>query len=487
MPSAVIYARISQDTRGEERGVARQLQDCRERAAALGFDVVGEFLDNDVSALRGKTREAYDGMIAAIVRGDARVVVCWQMGRIWRNRRQRAEAIELFATYKVRVVAAKGVDFDFSTATGRSFAAIMGEFDTLESEIKAERVTREAQERAERGELASGGRVFGWSTSTRDQIVSEEAAAIREAARRVLAGDTVSAVVRDWNTAGIPAVRGGQWTRRSLLNVLTHPRIVGRQLYLGRDVGAAKWPPLLDEETFAALRARLATNAQAPGWTNQGKYLLAGLAVCGVCGARLWSHSSRGGSGRVVVAYSCTPKAEGGCRGVSRLIGPAMALDGGRVPTGPLNGADDFVERCVVTRLQRPDILSAIPRGDPGDILAVVAEIRLCREQLDAVAAVFGENPADEIARSQFRMADAKWRDRLSAAKARQAELTRTSALGELAGADDVAGMWVGLPLARRRAVVGELAEVVIRPAGRGPRAGRFEPPYLDVRWRHHL
>src|SRR4051794_37473104 len=47
---AAIYARISQDRSGAQAGVTRQLEDTRKLAADLGWEVVEEFVDNDVSA-----------------------------------------------------------------------------------------------------------------------------------------------------------------------------------------------------------------------------------------------------------------------------------------------------------------------------------------------------------------------------------------------------------------------------------------------------
>ncbi len=44
-------------------------------------------------------------------------------------------------------------------------------------------------------------RAFGHSAD-RAHLVDDEAAAVREAARRVLAGKTLSSVVKDWNERG---------------------------------------------------------------------------------------------------------------------------------------------------------------------------------------------------------------------------------------------------------------------------------------------
>jgi DNA invertase Pin-like site-specific DNA recombinase len=51
------------------------------------------------------------------------------------------------------VTLVKGADLDLSSAAGRAVAGLMGEFDTTESEIKAERVASAALQRAERSRI----------------------------------------------------------------------------------------------------------------------------------------------------------------------------------------------------------------------------------------------------------------------------------------------------------------------------------------------
>ncbi len=52
---AAIYARISEDPRGLEHGISRQLTDCKKLAAARGWDVVATYTDNGISGcLKGQ-------------------------------------------------------------------------------------------------------------------------------------------------------------------------------------------------------------------------------------------------------------------------------------------------------------------------------------------------------------------------------------------------------------------------------------------------
>src|SRR6185369_4916918 len=102
-------------------------------------DVV-EFVDHDRSATKGRPREKYAALMRAIESGEVARVFVLHLSRIWRNRRERAVGIETMRKHGVVLVAAKGPTLDMSSATGRSMAAMLGEIDTMESELKAERV-----------------------------------------------------------------------------------------------------------------------------------------------------------------------------------------------------------------------------------------------------------------------------------------------------------------------------------------------------------
>src|SRR5699024_2290295 len=65
---AAVYARISKDD-GEALGVARQVEDCTALAAQRGWQVVGTYTDNNVSATHAKVRPQYQRMIADIEAG----------------------------------------------------------------------------------------------------------------------------------------------------------------------------------------------------------------------------------------------------------------------------------------------------------------------------------------------------------------------------------------------------------------------------------
>ena len=102
--------------------------------------MVATYTDNDISALKGQERPGYDEMMTDAVHGEFDWIVSYGLSRLWRNRKERAEAIDTLSKARISVALVKGSDLDLTSAAGRMYAGVLGEFDTAESEIKAERV-----------------------------------------------------------------------------------------------------------------------------------------------------------------------------------------------------------------------------------------------------------------------------------------------------------------------------------------------------------
>src|SRR5688500_14478084 len=104
MTRAALYARISLDRAGQERGVTRQLEDARALAQQRGWEVTGEFVDNDLSAFSGVERPAYQALMAEAAAGNFERIVIYQSSRLWRDRGERARDIGVLGRLRVSVV-----------------------------------------------------------------------------------------------------------------------------------------------------------------------------------------------------------------------------------------------------------------------------------------------------------------------------------------------------------------------------------------------
>ncbi|MEU0671952.1 recombinase family protein [Streptomyces sp. NPDC006172] len=69
--------------------------------------------------------------MAAVQRGEVDVFIVYML---WRNRRERAEGIEILRKHEASVLCVKGPELDLTTAAGRLLASLLGEVDTFEAE-----------------------------------------------------------------------------------------------------------------------------------------------------------------------------------------------------------------------------------------------------------------------------------------------------------------------------------------------------------------
>ncbi|MFD5234757.1 recombinase family protein [Streptomyces qaidamensis] len=84
--------------------------------------------------------------MAAVQRGEVDVIIVYML---WRNRRERAEGIEILRKHEVSVLCVKGPELDLTTAAGRLLAGLLGEVDTFEAEQMPEREQREMRQRVD--------------------------------------------------------------------------------------------------------------------------------------------------------------------------------------------------------------------------------------------------------------------------------------------------------------------------------------------------
>lgn len=304
--AAAIYCRISQDrlpedVRGQRNaedfvalGVKRQEQDCRRKATANGWPVAKVYIDNDVSAWNGKRRGAYREMLDDIAAGAIDAVVVWHVDRL---HRQMSDLVEF-----LKVTRQAGIEenldtcfgrFDLSNGDSRFMLQMMVGIAEKESFDKSRRIRRKMEELAREGKGKGGGtRPFGFKED-RVTLDPTEAKLVREAAKRILAGETLTSVCADWTRRGVKTVSGTHWTTGVLRQILMQPRSAGLRQHRGelmRDEKGrpvkAEWSAIFDEKTHRRLAALLGDPSRFKGG-NARRYLLTGMLYCSLCDTKL--------------------------------------------------------------------------------------------------------------------------------------------------------------------------------------------------------
>lgn len=328
-----VYVRISDDKAGDAHGVTKQRALNLARAEREGWVIVPDgdrdvFEDNSISAYSGKRRPAYERLLAAIEAGLVDVVLAWAPDRLHRHPRELETFIDLIVAHGVEVKTITAGDWDLSTEEGQLTARQLGSIARYESAVKSRRARAEVERRAAAGLVHGQTRTYGLSCERvgRErvwQIEEAEAAVIREAAERVLAGESALSITRDLNRREIPSPKGGIWRPQSLRVILISARVAGwREHRAGRGrseaaaygggefTAPAEWPAILDRPTVERLRRRLADPSRQRGPSGRTYLLSGGLARCAACGANLAGQMN---SGRR--EYRCSVSG-GGCGNV---------------------------------------------------------------------------------------------------------------------------------------------------------------------------
>ena len=462
--SAAIYARISSDREGLQLGVQRQVEDCQALAERRKWQVGNVYVDDDVSAYKSRVRPEYQRMLTDLRNGILDAVIVWNLDRLHRQPKELEEFFDICDAAQVVDLASVAGDINLGSDDGRFHARILGAVARKESDDKSRRLKRKHLELAQNGKVAGGGtRPFGYE-SDRRTIVPEEAAVIRDLARRVLAGDSLLSLCRDLTASGVPTVKGGRWTVQVLRNVLMSGRISGQREHNGEIVATAEWEGIITPDETDRLR-RILADPERPANRTPRRYLLNRLVRCGRCGATLISRPRGDGKRR----YVCN-KAPGlpGCGGT------AIVAD----------ELEQFIVDAMLYSLDTPELaasLAAAPAAPEGDAAEARRALDEAHNQLEELATAYGER---QITMREFIAARAPIEKRMKQAQARAGTENRSAVLADfVVNPKALREDWGTLTLTRQRAIVAAVMDhATIAPATRGRNS--FDPARVTPHWR---
>lgn len=450
MPTATVtlYARQSLDRSGEGAAIDRQLAECRDLCAAKGWQIAEVFTDNDTSATSGKARPGFEALL------DSRPqrIVVWHVDRLVRLTKDLERVIDL----GVPVHGVKAGHIDLSNPAGRAVARTIVAWSTYEGEQKATRQRAANRQRAQRGDVGWTRRPYGFDRQNGSvALVQAEAAVIRDAATRVLAGEAMGSVVRELNARGVLTSTGARWTVTALRRVLLSPRTAGRVVSKGVDYGEADHGAILDPDTADRLAALLRDPRRrtAPPSTA-GKHFLSGTARCGRDGCDdrpMYAVPNPKG----VMAYRCL-----NCYG-----------------TRHMELVDKTVLAALVLRLSDPRVVATLVAPDV-DLDALRGRVVELRDRRDGLAVMLAEGL---LSASVVKEQATRLTEQISDLERQISASTGASPLGRVLGHGDVIEALSRLSLREAGEIVRALATVRILPSGKGK---RFDPEQVQIVWR---
>lgn len=541
------YLRVSQDRDGTGKSLDQQESENRAAFAERGWAAhPTPYRDPGRSASRyaRSTREGFTKLVADLEAGafDADVLAIWESSRGSRRLGEWAHLIDLCEDRGVKIFVTTHQRL-YDPALPRDRRS-MGE-DAVDAEYESaktsERLQRSAAAAAKAGKV-HGKNLYGYQRhyvqGPQGPVLHEitehpdQAVVVREAARRVLAGESLYSIAKDFNARGLPPRRpshdpagrrkGFGWTGGAVKQMLSMPAYAAKRVHRGEVVADAVWPALIEPDEWEALQAILfqpGRRRNANAWTV--RYLCTGVVVCGVCGSRLRvGKQNRGAGPRVPKSESVTKIeykqaerareewkqrrreecacAEGpdddGVQGADRcpfhyrtyvcsgLPDPQTGERGFHV-TMKTEHLDHLICEMAIARLERPDFLAQINDNTDsasGERRELLAQINADRAYLEDVKAQAAEKRDLNIYFDQ----QARIQPQIDAAQVRLEQLTAVDPLVlSLAQEGSVRTAWEAMDIVSQRRVIAAIAVPQLLPAERKGLRG-LSPERIVPGWR---
>lgn len=435
-----LYARISKDRNGEQEGVTRQVDACRELVERRGWTVVAEHVDNDISAYSGKRRPGYLALLDDMRSGLVEAVVVWHPDRLTRNPRELEDLLDVIEERGLQVATVQAGDVDLSTSSGRAVARTLVAWGKHESEHKGNRQRAAITDAAKRGRR-HGFTPYGWNCPEEGEVVAE-------IVTRLLAGASLRSIVRDLNGRGLTTLRGGPWSEHQVRGVALRASNAGVRTHKGAVVGEGDWPALVSTDDQERV-TRLLTDPKRKTTRSGVKHLLSGVLRCGKCGGAM-RHATINGRG----IYRC-----------ERLDTSATAAP-----------VETFVLELVNRRLNADDA-SAVTEPGTEEYDRLTSHLAALRGRLDDLADDYADGTLD---RGQVKRAGDRLRVQITDTESDLLAIEKRSASLAARGVDVFA-----LPIEAQRSLLRGLLSVKVNPATRhGGGARKFDYDRVQVDWK---
>ena len=450
MRSQPIYARKSTDEPGvgdDAKSVTRQLEHARAYAERKGWTVAEEhlYVDDGISGAEFLKRPGLTALLNALQPRRFDVLVMSDESKLGREQFQVGYLLSQFLTAGVRIhYYLEGREVQLGDATGKFLEQVRNFAAEMERE-KARQRTADALLRKARQGYVTGGRVFGYTnveirsadgrrSHVERQIHPDEARVVTRIFTAYAGGQGFRALAKALNADQCPAPRptkGGPsgWSHITVRDLTRNELYRGCVIYgrtQKRNAAGQKRPSrrppedwvrvevpalrIIDEPLWHAAQAHRAQAATIylrgtkgtlwgkPGASVESRYLLTGLATCGVCGSGLTVRSSGGSRRRFF--YRCRAAAERGTICTNTLALP-MAL------------TDQAVLGYVEGVLLHPDVVSEAlrralapdPLAEPVDVQAtrLGRELSQVEKELAALVQAIASGEAPEIVLREIR------------------------------------------------------------------------------------
>lgn len=515
-PGAVAreYLRVSKSTGDTDRSAStdqqheENVQSITDAGWRLHHAAPYQDVDRSASRYSRAKRDGFRQLIEDLESDtfDADILAIWESSR---GSRRVGEWVDL-----IDLCSARGVQIWVTThrrlydpKNGRDRRSMLE--DAVDSEYESsktsERLRRTMRANAEAGRV-HGKNLYGYrrvreyDPVKRKEVITaiiedpDQAPIVKEAVRRVIAGDTYYQIAKSFNERQIPirrlAIREHNrekgWTAVSIKQMIEMPAYRGLRQHT-RDgkrelLKGTQWPPLITEPEWAQIQARFATDKKK--WpharNDELQHMLSGVARCGVCGSIMRVGKQNAGVRKPVLDEDGNP--------VMNKYGRPKKVSDGFYSTYQCQGApgrtgfhvsmreehlDEAITELVLQRLEQPDFLARLGQKDDRvdeERQAVLDEIAGHRAWLERVKADARDRGRPGYYLDELEVTEPKIRD---AQRRLEALVQADPEVIDLAKSGAVRELWDGMDKATRRRVISAVVTPVIHRVTEATRGRR--------------
>ena len=284
--NVALYARVSTEEQARHGiSIEAQVDSLRKWAEENGHIIVGEYIDNGVSARKTPSkRPALQALLADIPAKKTELIAFTKLDRWTRNVKGYYQVQDVLDKHKVAWIAIQE-DYETITASGRFKVNIMLSVAENEADRTSERIKTVFEHKVNLGQAITNALPIGFAIEGK-QIVHDENAPAALAAFEHYAMYGVKSRTRDMlqSDYGIH------------LSITAVTNLLHNTLYIGEYRGNAQYcEPIVPRELFDRVQRDLAERSTRK--TPSGRvYLFSGLVICEECGRRMSSvHTREGG------------------------------------------------------------------------------------------------------------------------------------------------------------------------------------------------
>lgn len=190
------------------------------------WQFAGVFYDEAKTGTK-ENREGFQKLLTACRAGKIDMIIVKSITRFARNTLTILQSVRELKDLGVDVFCEKEnihtLSFD-----GELMLTILAGFAQEESKSASDNQKWRIRHAFEQGEVMCWCRLYGYRIRRRKvEIHPEEAAVVREAFDRVIAGDSLSAIAKDMEKRGLPRPMGGEWTHLRIRDMIRNEKYMG--------------------------------------------------------------------------------------------------------------------------------------------------------------------------------------------------------------------------------------------------------------------